>query len=386
MEIAGGLYRELCEIPAWNMELGSGGRAAAAVSAVSPSTTLYTYSQSSTSEGISFLEGLGVRVCISPAEVAIAFAYFHPLSRPHIEPPRESIKQERSIDVMGETVLRFGFLEGDAVVRANRAIYDPQTSNDPSPFAANGSKANKLALVMNEQEVRIVGGAGDIAEAARGVIETQHAAIVVVKAGTRGALVFDLDGGISHIPAYRSSEVFKIGTGDVFSAMFAFYWGEQLRSPSEAADMASRSVAAYCSTRNLPLKANAIEGLHPIRSGIPGTILLEGSTNSVGKRYVMEEARYRLDELGATVVSPDLSHGSSSTTRGEYCALLLVADGSTFNIAGRVRQALDDGIFVVVLNEERRNLGVEEFVSERCIIASDFASALYFAVWAAMPQ
>ena len=43
MEIAGGVYRELCCIPKWDAIFGSGGRAAAAVASLSPDSVLHTY-------------------------------------------------------------------------------------------------------------------------------------------------------------------------------------------------------------------------------------------------------------------------------------------------------------------------------------------------------
>jgi len=43
MDIAGGLYRERCYIPKWDALFGSGGRAAAAISILSPGGILHTY-------------------------------------------------------------------------------------------------------------------------------------------------------------------------------------------------------------------------------------------------------------------------------------------------------------------------------------------------------
>ncbi|MGA9671374.1 MAG: hypothetical protein WBQ94_19335 [Terracidiphilus sp.] len=45
MHIVGGFYREICYIPPWNAVFGSGGRAAAAVSRLSPGSVLHTYAE-----------------------------------------------------------------------------------------------------------------------------------------------------------------------------------------------------------------------------------------------------------------------------------------------------------------------------------------------------
>src|SRR4051794_37660492 len=111
MHIAGGLYKESCLVPEWNAEYGSGGRAAAAVARLSPATVLHTYASTTESSGQDALKRLGVDLRVYPASHGIAFAYFHPLSNPHIEPPRSAIVQHAPFEVSGEAVLRFGLLE-----------------------------------------------------------------------------------------------------------------------------------------------------------------------------------------------------------------------------------------------------------------------------------
>lgn len=385
MHIAGGLYRELCEFPVWDSEFGSGGRAAAAVSALSPGSVLHTYARDSDSVGMASLRALGIQVWAQPSSVGVAFAYFHPLSRPHIEPPAGQIEQQPPLQVSGETVLRFGFLEGDAIVIAGRAIYDPQTSNDPQPFAANGSTANELAIVLNELELRKMAGVDDISVGAMRVIQAQRAAVVVVKGGTRGAVVFDHSGIVTHVPAYRSARVFKIGTGDVFSAMFAYYWGEASRPAFEAADVASRSVAAYCTTRQLPPAFSAAEELQPIGTSPPGPVLLEGAVDTIGRRYVMEEARFRLGELGAHVISPSLGSTADEPTTIPPAAMLVMTDGITAGLRDRVSRAHAAGIPIVVFAEHRFDGMFGEFKNSAFIVTDDLSSALYFAIWAAIP-
>jgi len=216
MHIAGGLYRELCQVPAWDAVFGSGGRAAAAVSALSPGSTLYTYVEDFESSRAISLKELGIELRLSPRPTPIVFAYFHPLSRPHIQPPPDEIARQPPIQVNGDAALRFGFLEGDAVVAARRAVYDPQTWRNPALFGANGSVAEELAIVLNELELRSAAGLNDLKSAASLLMESQGAAVIVAKGGARGAMVFERGGRAAHVPAYRSSRVFKIGTGDVF--------------------------------------------------------------------------------------------------------------------------------------------------------------------------
>src|SRR3954468_11870443 len=101
MHIAGGLYKETCELPVWNAHYGSGGRAAAAASAVSPETILHTYAPRTSGSGISLLRGLGIDVRLRGSAGDVAFAYFHPLSQPHVEPARDQIRREAPLRVAG---------------------------------------------------------------------------------------------------------------------------------------------------------------------------------------------------------------------------------------------------------------------------------------------
>lgn len=383
MDIVGGLYRELCEVPTWNADFGSGGRAAAAVSRLAPGSTLHTYARDPNSGGITALKAMGIRVHAHPSSVAVAFAYFHPLSRPYIEPPPREITAQPPLHVSGETVLRFGFLEGDSVVHAERAIYDPQSTVNPQPFTANGSTARELALVMNEFELGALTGTSDVEQGARQTMQAQNASVVVVKQGIRGALVIDRNGTLTHIPAYRSVRVFKIGTGDVFSALFAYYWGEVRHPAAEAANLASQSVAAYCSTCQLPLPGGAIHQLQPVGGEAAGPVLLEGSVNTLGRRYVMEEARFRLNELGVTVVSPAMELSPSSDL-GRYAAVLTIVDGMPPGLSTRLHAAHAAGFPIVALSEAPDEGVLAALYKIGAEITDDFASALYFAAWAAM--
>lgn len=378
MHIVGGLYREQCCVPAWDALFGSGGRASAAVSTLSPGSVLHTYAEDFDCEGVASLKKLGIEMRLSPRPSAIVFAYFHPLSRPHIQPPPDEIEPQPEIQVSGDAVLRFGFLEGDAIVDARRAVYDPQTWRNPAPFGANGSVAKELAIVLNELELRSATGLIDLNSAASHLMEHQRAEVVVVKGGIRGATVFERGGRAFSVPAYRSSRVFKIGTGDVFSAIFAHYWAEKGLQAVDAADIASRSVASYCSTGRLPLTDDELRHRVPIKFKAPGLVLLEGAVDTLGQRYTMEEARFVLRELGVEVFCPALDATLSPTAK----AVIVLTEGLGGNAAKHIRTKAA-GLPVVVLQEG----GVQEldvFADGNDVtIIDDFTSALYFAAWAA---
>lgn len=378
MHIVGGLYREECYIPKWDALWGSGGRAAAAISILSPGSTLHTYVENFDNERLSTIEKLGITMQLHPRHSSIIFTYFHPLSKPLIQPKPDKIRIQESINVRAEAVLRFGFLEGDAIVDGNRVVYDPQTWKNPEQFSSNGSKAKKLAIVLNETEVQHLSGINDLSLAASKLFESEDATVVVVKRGTQGADVFEKNAKTISIPAYRSSRVFKIGTGDVFSAAFAHYWAEEKLPADKAADIASRLVAVYCNAGELPLTDNKLHHLEPIKNVNAGSVLLLGAINTIGQRYTMEEARFVLEELGVKVSCPALDEKRTPKTN----AALIIAEGLDHNASNQIKLKTI-GMPLVVLQQDRAQALHGLTKKRNAIVIDDFTSAIYFSAWAA---
>jgi hypothetical protein len=324
------------------------------------------------------LKALGIEVRIKARPHSVVFAYFHPLSRPLIQPQPGDIKRQPAIKIDGDAVLRFGFLEGDAIVRGGRVVYDPQTWHDPAHFGANGSLAGELALVLNELELQALTGIKEAKAAAQNLIRRDEAAVVVVKQGIRGAAVIERSGLITQVPAYRSSRVFKIGTGDVFSALFAHYWAERGISPAEAADVASRHVAAYCSVGQLPVKDEALMPLNPVHFLSAGTVAIEGATDTIGQRYTSEEAQFVLRELGTEVFVLGSENVASSVS-----AVLVLAEGLTDGNAERIERYKSAGTPIVVLQETGIRMRQRLAEGPNVVVTDDFTSAMYFAAWAA---
>lgn len=373
MKVAGGLYLELCEVPALYQWFGSGGRAAAAVSGVSPGTELHAYcAPMHEVTGRQAMDAFGVRLFASEAEDSVAFAYFHPLSRPYIEPSPSRLAKAVPLRVSGEVVLRFGFLEGEAVVDARIAVHDPQGGTKPETFGANGSKAKRLAVVLNEDEVRLATGNEDVKAAARELMVREGAEVVVVKGGVKGALVF-AGNEVAEVPAYFSSRVFKIGTGDVFSSAFTHHWAERAVPPAQAADLASRSVAWYCETGKLPLP-NMLEMIRSVAlpRGSPGVVRIVGDRTTIGQRWAYEEAQFCLRLLGA------LKWESGATVPD---AVLVLADRLANDLLG-VAELRGQGVPVIVFGEGLSAVQQTAFEALGCDYIDDFTSALYRAVWA----
>jgi len=368
MIIVGGCYRELCESPLWNCVLGSGGRAAVVLAGLAPNVQLVTYRPEFLRQDLYPIEVQRVSVTAQPSATEVVFSYLHPLSQPAIVP--RSITKEDPLLVDGELVLRFGMIEGDAIVTAKRAVYDPQNAL-PSGFTANGSKAEQLAVVLNELELRQLGKSEDIHVAANHIMKADNAAVVVAKCGVKGAWVFALNGPPQWVSAYRSSSIFKIGTGDVFSAVFAYHWMCRDVASVEAATLASQSVAAYAASRIVPVPQVDGRDLRPIGLSNSRVVVL-GDATTLADRWLREEAVSRLMDLGVNVRT------ATANTLPTGGRLLLLADGLPGAAASIVSNAIAAGLFVVVF-QQRNALPAEQSASVQ--YTDDFTTALYWIAW-----
>lgn len=367
MIVVGGCYRELCESPSWDALLGSGGRAAIVLAGLGSRTSLATYRPRGLHHDLYSFEVHGVSVTAQPSTTEVAFSYLHPLSQPIVVP--YAIPRERPLVVEGNSILRFGMKEGDAVVTAKHAIYDPQSAQ-AELFAANGSKAENLAIVLNEFELRQLGQFEDTGLAAERVMEWSGADAVVAKCGVRGAWVFVPNETPQWVPAFRSSSVFKIGTGDVFSAVFAYHWAECDTRPVEAATLASRSVAAYATSASLPLRNSDTARLTPVGDAQEAVVVVGGAA-TLADCWLCEEAVSRLIELGVSARKASVDALPSAGS------LLVLADGLA-EANSVILAALAAGLFVVVFRQ-RTILPVASGASVQ--LTDDFATALYWVGW-----
>lgn len=393
LKIVGGVYGETCIEPAWDAVFGSAGRAAHAVETlVDGPVELVTYVATEAQATVEDLATrCGATLKAHPATQFVSFSYLHPLARPSIYPPPPQIAQAPTITVKGDVVLRYGMMEGDAIIDADVAVYDPQSAFDPRPFSENGSKAKRLALVLNRTEVHAMTGIDDTMLAARSLLESEGAEVIVLKKGSHGAVVLTASGEHS-IPAYETQYVWKVGSGDVFSATFAALWGCQGMAPDQAADLASRATANYVNTRYLPAPAaGALQALQmtPIKPG-DGTIYLAGPFFDIGQRWLVEESLSLLTALGASVFSPvhEVGPGPASYVAPKDIAgleasnvVFAILNGLDPGTIFEVGYAIKKGIPVVALAQNVKEEDLKMIVGTGCEITDDFASALYRAVW-----
>lgn len=391
--VVGGVYAERCIEPFWDDVYGSAGRAAAAISAAVPGVRLVTYRAEDLADGLENLAAVYGLTVEGPAmKTGVGFDYMHSLAEPRITPRPDALQpQQPPLVVEDDVVLRFGMLEGTAVVTARRAVYDPQSAFDPRPFHENGSSAKELAVILNMLEARRLTGETEPERMIEKLLASQGATIVVLKMGGRGALVACGNDRAS-VPAYRSDTVWKIGSGDVFSAAFTQFWAVESYPPALAADLASRAVSRYAETRTLPIPSSDILGGLSAEPVVPGKgrVYIAAPFFNLGELWVVEEIRSHLREMGVDVFSPlhDVGRGPASEVAAkdleglDLCgAVLAVLNGGDAGTIFEVGYAVAKGLPVVALAQNVRPEDLKMPEGAGCRIVEDLVSAIYHVVW-----
>lgn len=233
----------------------------------------------------------------------------------------------------------------------------------------------------------MAGGGGDLDR----LLDVHGAELVVVKDGPFGATVHQRGTDSIEVPAYRSDSVFKIGSGDVFSAVFAAHWGERCVDPVTAADFASRSVAQFVAGHVLPVPCSLQSSAVPLRARASARVYLAGPFFDLGQRWLIQQAFEAFSDLGVDVFSPlhEVGVGLTEDVIAEAdlaglrtCTAVWAAlDGTDPGTLFEVGYARALGIPVVALTERMEAENLTMFRGTGCEVVHDFASSIYRTVW-----
>jgi hypothetical protein len=379
MRVVGGIYQERCFLPRWNQIFGSAGRAACVISTIFRHKPILSgwYSKRGVDALNASFGPYGIRLNIRTGRSHYTFVYAHPLSRPdcYRSGPPDDYKWRNITD---EVVLVFGAIEGLPSIRAEKLILDPQGGDLFELLESGILSARQIAIVANEREIAI-GPGSNMSEKAQWILtKYPQVTVVIVKRGPFGATVF-LRRRVEKISAYESRKVFKIGSGDVFSAVFAFMWGSRGEDSALSADFASRTVACYVDDPYLNFTRADISRPKPfVPRRRKAQLYLAAPFFTVSDFLMLADVRRSLSELGCDVFSPfhHVGYGEpkaivAKDLRGladSECVLALLQNndpGSLFETG----YARAKGIPVVVVAENAKGSDATMLAGSGCIIS-----------------
>ena len=393
MKIIGGIYREICIDPRSDNLYGSALRSAVAISKGCDDLSLVGMVEPKIKENVAMLaKTFKFKVEIKYREKEIGFIYDTSLSTPRIYGlMTNSIP---TVEASATNIICFAMVEANIKVSADHLVVDPQGLSEIDGRISWSAK--HLAIVANKWEAAGLLGTGENLDSetlAEKLQEKYDAEVVVVKCGALGAVVLD-SGDILRIPAYYTNKINPIGSGDVFSSVFAFYWAEMRANPKIAAENASKATAEW--VMNGPLQVisgnksvTAPNAEVPI-SGQSSTVYLAAPFFTVSERWLVDLCRSALTNLGATVFSPLHDVGVGNT---EGIAIRDLEGLKTSNAIFAVLDGMDPGTLfevgygaaikkpIVIYVSNRKNNNLTMFKANNTHIHDDLASAIYEAVW-----
>lgn len=345
----------------------------------------------------------GITLEPKSGSVDVWFHYRHPLAKPDVYPPFVPSVTNQN-DVTAESALVFGMLEGRPKVFAKRVVYDPQDGFRAQPFSENGSTAEELLIIASLSEGRALTAEESPEEVATALLANAKCVGVIIKCGPQGALVTTATAQ-QWVTPFPSKRVWKIGSGDVFSAAFAHAWLQEGASILDAAWFASRTVAEYVGTRAENFASDCLQRIRDeakaaakkttttMREIPDASIYLAGPFFTTNEQWLVDEARFALREMGFKVFSPihEIGEGPPDVVAPadifalENCnlvfALLNGLDPGTLFEVGYARAL---GIPVVGLAEAVDERPLTMLLGSGCAISDDFATSIYSACWQLM--
>jgi len=406
LDIVGGLYGEECAYPRRQMFRGSGGRAAAFMSTIIESVRLHS---SAGKELTPIFEELaykfGFELSNEPKDSDAWFRYRHPLARPDIHFDMNQSYSIKTTEVHADKLLVYGMLEGRPKTTSEWAVYDPQDGSKSQPFEFNGSSAKHLALIVSYSEGKALTGESKVLDIASKLIAGNGVEVVIVKCGPKGAFV-SIGQQAKWVKPIPSKKVYKIGSGDIFSAAFAYSWMLKNNDPFYAACFASYMTSQYVETGQDRINATQISFIETelsnglgkfisdIEIDIPKShVYLAGPFFNTAQQWLIDEVREALLDMGFNVFSPihDVGIGSPFEVAPkdlfsleEAGVVLAVVDGLDSGTLFEIGYARGIQIPVVVIAESVQEKDLCMIIGSGCEVSNDLTTGVYAACWQLM--
>ncbi|MDD5372342.1 MAG: nucleoside 2-deoxyribosyltransferase [Sulfurimonas sp.] len=409
MTVYGGYYREQCLLPSWDNYYGSAGRAVAVLSNLEKNIIFETYVANDLLDHIQYFKKYyDINLKTHQSDFLIDFSYFHSLSKPIITSNIDySINKNEAIIIQDKYVICYGTLESKApVIRAEKCVFDFQSSKLEDVYN-NGNMINEVCLIMNFEEASSITNSENIIEIKKYLFtQIKSLKILVLKDGPFGGYVFYENSQNLQIPIFKTDKLFKIGTGDIFTAIFGYLWINQEKNKLSIQDITEQSAfsTAYFGENFFDYKINILDKykenlfrkVYLEKINISKKVYLAGPFFNSAQRWQLEDIKQLLENFKFNVFSPLHNVGTSKNSRYIATKDLEALDNSDIVFAilndfdtGTIFEigyamAKEKQIIVFVENYNKNDLTMIE--GSGCLIYTDLTTAIYNLVWTSLNE
>jgi nucleoside 2-deoxyribosyltransferase len=224
--------------------------------------------------------------------------------------------------------------------------------------------------------------------------------LLVIKDGAFGGSVVTKTEKFA-IPIYQTSKIFKIGTGDIFTAVFGYLWINQLSSKQDLQtiiSLASFSTAFYSDNYLSQYKINFMNHFdkEPYKKiflnkrAFKNKVYLAGPFFNTSQRWHIEDTKMQLEKLGFDVFSPihEVGEGEANYIAQEDLkgldnadSIFAILNGYDPGTVFEIGYAIAKGKKVVLFSEQTDEVNLTMFKGSGCLIFNDITTSLYNLVW-----
>lgn len=323
----------------------------------------------------------------------VAFYYEHPFRLMQITPRMDLLYQDRLLLMTeSDNILVFGMVEADFCVKGKKVVYDPQTCVLPQSFKNSKSTAEQLVFCLNSHEAKAMTGCDTLENQRNSLFNTENCTALIIKDGSHGANVFEsIDDPGTNIPVFMTNHVCSIGSGDVFSSSFAYFWFNGY-SIQDSAQLASKSVACFVESGKTNTIPKMLDEFHfpPLITSQRRQIYLAGPFFSYSQRWLVNEFYNALKQEENPIFSPlhDVGIGNAEDVTDpdikgleESSVILAIVEGLDSGTLFEVGYAVAKGKTVIAYTQNETEKALQMLKGTHCILETDFTTAIYKAIW-----
>ncbi|MCU4157454.1 nucleoside 2-deoxyribosyltransferase [Carboxylicivirga sp. A043] len=396
LSIVGGTYKEYSIEPPHDEIYGSGLRAVQLI--LESSTAKVSYKTVGNKTVQNLLENYknvypNISYEIIETNHLVEFKYGFLLENPDIHPPVDSFKTKPTINLSEDNYIIFGMLDAEVSGKANKVVYDPQNTYNPTKFSSKCS-AKQVIYIVNRAEAKAISEENNIKSILDFFFDKENVYALIIKDGPFGVELYKDKKLVKTAPVFKTKNVFKIGSGDIFTTTFAYHWFVKELNIETCLYKASLTTAHYCNSASVCNLFNDKEELIPLfinQTVLSNkTIYLAGPIFTLSDLLLIDKIRDVFLNMNINVFSPyhDVGIGNNKEIATEDLEgiekadiIFAIVDGLDSGTLIELGYAMAKGKKIIGYNKTESNDSLLMLKAGDYTSFEDLTSAIYNTIW-----